>query len=70
MPGRAQPCSPDERSEIRDLFAAVPGLRFAYPGYEEAVIPGRTEGANPESRRTSRIALWIPGSRPFGRAPE
>jgi hypothetical protein len=26
------------------------------------VIPGRAEGANPESRHTHRARLWIPGS--------
>jgi len=26
--------NPDEPSEIRGLLIAVPGLRFAYPGYE------------------------------------
>jgi hypothetical protein len=25
--------SPDERSDIRGLFAFVPGYRFAHPGY-------------------------------------
>jgi hypothetical protein len=27
------------------------------------VIPGRTEGANPESRNGARACIWIPGSR-------
>jgi hypothetical protein len=26
------------------------------------VIPGRAEGANPESRAKRRICFWIPGS--------
>src|SRR5690348_14353034 len=28
------PCSPDERSDIRDGARAVPGCRYAHPGYE------------------------------------
>jgi hypothetical protein len=28
-----------------------------------AVIPGRAEGANPESRKKLGVLLWIPGSR-------
>jgi hypothetical protein len=33
-------------------------------GLKSTVIPGRTEGANPESRATDTefIAPWIPGS--------
>ena len=34
------------------------------------VIPGRAEGANPESRYEFRICFWIPGSRAKARAPE
>jgi hypothetical protein len=26
-----------------------------------SVIPGRAEGANPESRNTNRACVWIPG---------
>jgi hypothetical protein len=26
-----------------------------------SVIPGRAEGANPESRNRYRISVWIPG---------
>jgi hypothetical protein len=33
------------------------------------VIPGRTEGANPESSTKNRVCVWIPGS-PLRGAPE
>jgi hypothetical protein len=33
------------------------------------VIPGRAEGANPESRGTHKPGIWIPGS-PLRGAPE
>ena len=39
----------------------APSFRF--------VIPGRAEGANPESRCTRRASFWIPGS-PLRGAPE
>jgi hypothetical protein len=34
-----------------------------------AVIPGRANGANPESRNNLRACVWIPGS-PLRVAPE
>jgi hypothetical protein len=34
-----------------------------------AVIPGRAEGASPESSRQFRALFWIPGS-PLRGAPE
>jgi hypothetical protein len=34
-----------------------------------AVIPGRAEGASPESSREGGVWLWIPGS-PLRGAPE
>ncbi|MFD2185118.1 hypothetical protein ACFSOX_23440 [Rhodoplanes azumiensis] len=35
-----------------------------------SVTPGRTDGANPESRRELFMFGWIPGSLAFARAPE
>jgi len=30
-------------------------------GGEATVIPGRAKGANPESRNSIRVSIWIPG---------
>ena len=35
-------------------------LEFAHPTLH--VIPGRAEGANPESSGKDRLCIWIPGS--------
>jgi hypothetical protein len=34
------------------------------------VIPGRAEGANPESSYEGLLLVWIPGSLAFASAPE
>jgi hypothetical protein len=55
-------------SVLRGSMAAANGLvRMA--GHRCNVIPGRAEGANPESRHTDFLSFWIPGS-PLRGAPE
>jgi hypothetical protein len=46
------------------LVACTP--QFTHPNNPHAVIPGRPEGSDPESRCMHGVQLWIPGSRPIG----
>ena len=58
-PEFCQPSSPDKRSEIRERSTslnAAPGLRFAYPGYEEIKEAERRQTCIPTSARKRRAA--------------